>query len=163
MSDAIDDAVDKAEVETFPQAFARKICDRIDDVAVVKFVEPPFLLKYLRHFAERLLSECEPADRDTKQPQGRPRDRQASAPCCMTSGSCDFAASRAAIAVGIVVSAITGSRVCSKTFASFIPTSELIAYGTPISPPTVERNARMISGTVITQGDSCGLKFGGSA
>ena len=42
------------------------------------------------------------------------------------------------------------------------PNIELSAYGTPTRPPTVESIARTISGTVIVQGDSCGLKSCGN-
>ena len=38
------------EVEGFPQSVSRKICDRIDNVAVVKFVDTPFLFENFWHF-----------------------------------------------------------------------------------------------------------------
>src|SRR5436189_5116774 len=47
VADTVDDAVDEAEVETFPQTVSRKTCDRVDDVAVVKLVDAPFLFEDL--------------------------------------------------------------------------------------------------------------------
>ena len=67
MPEAVNDAVDNTKVKAFPQALSRKPRDRIDDIAVVYFVDPPFFLKDLRHFPERRPIEQSNADPDSAQ------------------------------------------------------------------------------------------------
>ncbi len=64
MSDAVDNAVDKAEIEAFPKPTRREICDRVNDVAIVEFVEAPFFFEYLWYLAKRSLQKQGKADDD---------------------------------------------------------------------------------------------------
>src|SRR5690606_5598452 len=65
-ADAVNDAVDKTEIESAPQGRSREVRDRVNDIAVIKFIEPPFLLQYLRHSPQRIFLKHKPADRDAE-------------------------------------------------------------------------------------------------
>ena len=43
-----------------------ELCDRVDDVSVVKLIEPPFLFEDLWHLPKRRLPEKQETDPDTQ-------------------------------------------------------------------------------------------------
>src|SRR4029079_16763646 len=76
MTDAADDAIDEAEVEALPESFAGKVRERINDVAVVKLVDAPFLSQNPRHLPKRSFDKRHPADRYNCQSQNYRKDGQ---------------------------------------------------------------------------------------
>ena len=48
MTDAVNDSVNHAQIEAFPQTVTGKICQRINNITVVEFINSPFITQNLR-------------------------------------------------------------------------------------------------------------------